>query len=451
MTGSKGPVFAREPVFFVWFLTVVIWFASLPLTAQAAPRLQTTRGEKPVIVIDPGHGGENLGTTENGHEEKSMTMITARAMYEELSLYDDVEVYLTRTDDVDMDLDERAEFAASVNADFLFSIHYNASETHELFGAEIWISAFPPYNGYGYQFGCEFLAPLRDRGLFLRGIKTRLKSNGDDYYGIIREAAARDIPAAILEHCHVDHARDAEYCDTEADLIQFGREDATAVAKYFGLKSSVLDVDYSGYELAQASEHAAVPGTLRDDTPPDICQLEFVSTDYDTGLLTFSVTAADFDSPLLYYDYSLDGGLTYSPRQAWPESNALTGTYADVFTLNLEIASGTCPEVILRAYNLFDASTESNRYQSPQFYLYGEDEETVEASDPAEQDASAESAPPSPKDEELPAESSRVQEREETSFLTFLLICLIIVLIVFLLLLVSQSITRRRRRRRRRR
>ncbi len=450
MTGSKGPVFAREPVFFVWFLTALIMLTSLPLTVQAAPRLQSTRGEKPVIVIDPGHGGENLGTTENGHEEKSMTMITARAMYEELLLYDNVEVYFTRTDDIDLDLGERAEFAASVNADFLFSIHYNASENHELFGAEIWISAFPPYNSYGYQFGCEFLAPLRDRGLFLRGIKTRLKSNGEDYYGIIREAAARNIPAAILEHCHVDHARDAEYCNTEDDLIQFGREDATAVAKYFGLKSSALDVDYSGYELAAASEHTAVSGTLRDDTPPDICQLEFVSTDYDTGLLTLSVTAADYDSPLLYYDYSMDGGLTYSPRQAWPESNALTGAYADIFTLNLEIPSGTCPEVILRAYNLFDASTESNAYQSPQFYLYGQDEEDTEASDPEVQEP-AESAPPSPKDDALTASSDQAQEQEETSFLIFLLICLIIVLIVFLLVLVSQSITRRRRRLRRRR
>ena len=146
----------------------------------------------------------------------------------------------------------------------------------------------------------------------------------------------------------------------------------------------------------------------------------------------------------------MDGGLTYSPRQAWPESNALTGAYADIFTLNLEIPSGTCPEVILRAYNLFDASTESNAYQSPQFYLYGQDEEDTEASDPEVQEP-AESAPPSPKNDTLTAGSDQAQEQEETSFLIFLLICLIIVLIVFLLVLVSQSITRRRRRLRRRR
>ena len=123
-----------------------------PGKACAAPRLQDT-GEKTVIVIDPGHGGENRGTIEYDHDEKLMTMTTAMAMYEELLLYDDVEVYLTHTEDVDMSLKERAEFAESVEADFLFSIHYNASENHELFGSEIWVSSLAPFNGYGYQFG----------------------------------------------------------------------------------------------------------------------------------------------------------------------------------------------------------------------------------------------------------------------------------------------------------
>ena len=109
----------------------------------AAPRLQET-GEKTVIVIDPGHGGENRGTIENNHEEKYMTMTTALAMYQELLLYDDVEVYLTHTDDVDMSLKERAAFAQSVDADFLFSIHYNASENHELFGSEVWVYYVSP-------------------------------------------------------------------------------------------------------------------------------------------------------------------------------------------------------------------------------------------------------------------------------------------------------------------
>ena len=81
-----------------------------------------------------------------------MTMVTALAMYEELTKYDNVDVYLTHTDDVTMSLADRAQFVADRNADFLFSIHYNASMDHDLFGSEVWISSVQPYNAYGYQF-----------------------------------------------------------------------------------------------------------------------------------------------------------------------------------------------------------------------------------------------------------------------------------------------------------
>ena len=62
-------------------LAFCLLFPALPVNAAA--RLQETK-DTVVIVIDPGHGGSNLGTIENGHEEKSMTMITAQAMYDEL-------------------------------------------------------------------------------------------------------------------------------------------------------------------------------------------------------------------------------------------------------------------------------------------------------------------------------------------------------------------------------
>lgn len=139
------------------------------LPAQAAPRAQET-GERVVIVIDPGHGGDNEGTLEGPAQEKKMTMVTALAMYEELTKYDNVDVYLTHTDDVTMSLADRAQFAADRNADFLFSIHYNASMDHDLFGSEVWISSVQPYNAYGYQFGWEQMQQMQDMGLFLRGV-----------------------------------------------------------------------------------------------------------------------------------------------------------------------------------------------------------------------------------------------------------------------------------------
>lgn len=451
----------------------IILFLLSGENVSAAERLQSTDGN-PVIVIDPGHGGENLGTQAGGiWDEKYMDMVTARALYEELRLYDNVEVYLTHTEDVDISFQERAAFAQSVNADFLFSIHYNASEYHELFGSEVWVPLSAPFNNYGYQIGYELLTGMQDRGLFVRGIKTR-KGDRGEYYAIIRETVALDIPAAIIEHCHVDEDRDRDYCDSEADLIQFGKDDATAIAKYFGLKSSVLNVDYSDYRLAEIGDSVPIASTLQDETKPDVCQIEFLNADYDAGNLSLTVSAADYDSLLIYYTYSIDGGNTYSERNIWPGSDVLTGKYEDTFTLTISVPDGTKPSVIVRAYNMFDSYTESNLYESPEiFYSKAEQQpEENEDTNPAgvvesgtgidasgtvenesgtsssgEAEGTGESASVLP--DAVPASGSAVAGEDQVSFITFLEICLVIVIILFFILLISQGIAYHNRRKRR--
>lgn len=442
-------------LFFIILLSILFVMSSLPV--QAATRVQDF-GEKLVIVIDPGHGGENLGTIESGFLEKEMTLTTAQAMYDELSLFDDVEIYLTRTEDVDLSLKERAEYAASVNADFLFSIHYNASVEHNLFGSEVWISATAPYNPYGYQFGYEFLQQMQDMGLHLRGIKTRLKDDKtSDYYGIIRESVALDIPAAILEHCHVDEERDNVFCDSDHDLMAFGEADAHAVARYFGLKSSFLEVDYSGEEnLPNVSKDTPVKATLLDETPPDICMIELIDTEYkkDTVNVTLRVSAADYDSPLIFYDYSSDGGHTYSSLQSWPGSNALTGEYKDTFELTVSLSAKNLTGVKFRAYNLFDASTESNILNIPISVSNVSEEDMPQTTDRS----TTEDKVPVKEEKKtpgtttfMPAISDNVGGEDDTvSFISFLKLCLVIVIIVFFFVIISQSLSYQKRKRRRR-
>jgi len=431
-----------------------ILFMCMPVSALAAYRVQQIE-EPVVIVIDPGHGGENEGTIENGFQEKSMTLITAQAMYEELRLYDNVEVYMTRTEDMELTLKKRAEYAASVNADFLFSIHYNASENHTLFGSEVWISTKTPYNAYGYQFGYTQLSTMKEMGLHLRGIKTRLKEDGvSDYYGIIREAVALSVPAVIIEHCHVDEENDSVFCDTEEELIAFGKADALSVAKYFGLKSSVLGVDYSEEQIfPQASEDSLVRTTLLDETAPDVCVIELENADNQTGEIRLNVIAADYDSPLLYYDYSIDGGKTYSKLQKWPESDALTGSYKDTFSFSIYDVKGVKPDIIFRAYNLFDGCTESNRITLS--YIISGTDDTEKEQKPVTQ---REPAGGNGKEEKktpgtttfMPAISQVEKADGEVDFLDFLMICLYIVLAMFVILMISGIIVYGRRRKKRR-
>lgn len=234
-------------IIFIW----LFWGFAGNSSAQSFRYPLDTDGEL-VIVIDPGHGGKNLGADYNGFLEKEMNMTVASAMYEELTKYEGITVYMTHTStDTDMSIQERADFAASVNADFLFCLHFNMSPDNKLFGSEVWVSAFGDENREGYRFGCVQMDTMSEMGLFLRGVKTRFNEKGSDYYGILRFCEEYHIPAALIEHCHIDHDTDVGFCDSEEDLIAFGVADATSVAKYFGLKSEVLGVDYSSYDNIQ--------------------------------------------------------------------------------------------------------------------------------------------------------------------------------------------------------
>ena len=343
-------------------LSLLILLLLPSVTSNAAPRLQKT-GNPIIIVIDPGHGGEeNTGTTECGFVEKDMNLLTAKIMAEELSKYDGVKVYLTRDGDYDLTLKKRAQIASEYHADFLISLHYNASESHLLYGSETWVSLNPDYHNQGYQLGTAFLREFREMGLTLRGIKTRRHSKGSDYYGILRESVALGVPAIIVEHCHVDHARDNVFCDSEEELIAFGEADARAVAKYFGLKSASLGIDYSeeANRLPEVTVGALVPRAAQDLTNPEYCHVALLDAKYEEDLVTVQVSAKDSDSNLLYYAYSLDGGVTYTETIPWPEGDILTGEFSGTFTLELTIPDGTTPQICFRAVNPYDLDTASN-------------------------------------------------------------------------------------------
>lgn len=323
----------------------------MPQNAQAA-------NKNYVVVIDPGHGGDNSGANEYGPIEKDMTLTTAYAMYNALSQYDNVTVYMTRTADQSLSLDERAAFAKNVNADFLFSIHYNASGDHGRYGSEVYTSVAPPYNAQGYQFGVLQLAEMQARGMFIRGVKARRGNDGTDYYGVIRGATARGIPSVIIEHCHLDQPDDHAKCIDLTQQAAYGVADATAVAKYFGLRSTALGVDYSNYPKVNVNQNAVVPATLDELTPPEAVTLTQVSADSSNGEVTFDAAAVDSDDAIIYYDYSIDGGVTFSsPRMPWAGTNAIANAYQQNMRITIPLTPGSDVNVILRAHNMFDRTT----------------------------------------------------------------------------------------------
>lgn len=355
--------------FYFWKITAGFLFAVL-LFFTDKNGIAVHGAEPVVVVLDPGHGGENLGAEYGEYTEKEMTMAVAKAMKEELEKYEGIEVYLTHETDKDMSLEERAEFARDKNADFLFCLHFNMSEEHNKFGAEVWVSAFGDKYQKGYTFASVEMDLLVQKGLYSRGIKTRLNDSGEDYYGILRHCTAMDVPAALIEHCHLDEENDWDFYDSWEKIRQFGILDATAVAKYFGLRSEELGVDYGTYRNVEIPE--PVLPVKPDTSEPDICIIEVGEIDSRTGEVTIHVTAADYDSHILYYSYSYDGGETFSPLQRWEPRNA------DSLTFTMQVPSGIMPEAVVNVYNAYDRMTESNHVSLPSM-RYGEYGDVVEA------------------------------------------------------------------------
>ncbi|OEH91500.1 SH3 domain-containing protein [Bacillus solimangrovi] len=79
-----------------------------------------------VIVIDPGHGGDDSGTTGfTGTEEKDLTLKTALALAEKLK-QSNAQVILTRKDDRKLTLKYRVSISHHYEADAFVSLHYDS-------------------------------------------------------------------------------------------------------------------------------------------------------------------------------------------------------------------------------------------------------------------------------------------------------------------------------------
>ena len=91
------------------------------------------------VVIDPGHGGEELGAQgARGTLEKDITLAVARRVRTLIESRLGLRVYLTRDDDRTMSLDDRSAFANSQQADVFVSIHANAAVRPAMKGAEVY-------------------------------------------------------------------------------------------------------------------------------------------------------------------------------------------------------------------------------------------------------------------------------------------------------------------------
>lgn len=118
-------------------LVVIAGFFLTGMANEAFAKKPLFEDYKQVIVIDPGHGGEDSGARgSDDTTEKAITLNLARILATELQR--EYKVVLTRTDDNQANLEKRTALSNHHKADLLISLHTGGSLVHSTSGIFIY-------------------------------------------------------------------------------------------------------------------------------------------------------------------------------------------------------------------------------------------------------------------------------------------------------------------------
>lgn len=115
----------------------------IPAALPAAPPLPDNKpptvAEKPLIVLDPGHGGQDPGAIGvGGIYEKDITLATAREVKRQLEATGRYRVKLTRDSDVFIRLRDRVAIGREAGADLFISLHADSISSADMRGLSIY-------------------------------------------------------------------------------------------------------------------------------------------------------------------------------------------------------------------------------------------------------------------------------------------------------------------------
>ena len=115
-------------------------FAKAASGEKAGPQpVSQQESRKPLIVIDPGHGGKDPGaSSKSGLREKDITLAAAMALRDELLKSKRYDVALTRSTDVFIELEDRVTKARNLGADLFIALHADAGPKPSTSGASVY-------------------------------------------------------------------------------------------------------------------------------------------------------------------------------------------------------------------------------------------------------------------------------------------------------------------------
>lgn len=225
---------------------------------------------RPLVVIDPGHGGKDPGASGFGLKEKDVVLGLAKALRDRLVAEGGIRVALTREDDRFLVLGERPEIARRMGADLFISIHADsAGEVEGVRGASIYTLSEQASSQAAARFAERENAADRVNGVVIADqssavgtilielAQRRVQENSAEFSGlIVREGAdalafhpqarrsaalavlrAPDVPAVLFESGFITNPDEARRLTSEEGKARFAESMARAIRIFLARQS----------------------------------------------------------------------------------------------------------------------------------------------------------------------------------------------------------------------
>ena len=237
---------------------------------QPAVAVKPDGDPRPVIVLDPGHGGIDTGTHGlDGELEKDVVLTFATEVRDKLAQSGKYRVLMTRTDDTFVPLNERVRFARSHNASLFISIHADSLPKKEgqAEGATVYT-----LSEHASDAEAARLADDENKADVIAGVD--LTAEPDDVANILVDLAQRETKTFSLQFAHSTvkefktiarlHKRPMK----SAGFVVLKAPDVPSVLLELGYMSNRSDLTHlespqwranTADELAQAVDHFFAP------------------------------------------------------------------------------------------------------------------------------------------------------------------------------------------------